>query len=142
MWQRFLALPLVARIVTLAAAAVLALWGAIKAKAIRAALKKAREASSAWFWNWVGGEMERHHPQERNGNEKTYKGIFQDYWYTSNPRDTHLFRLTHNGVTTTVPVLETSLFYGLKKGTFVEIDTEAIPGYAVESVKRLRVRDT
>jgi hypothetical protein len=138
MWQHLLALPLVARIVALTAAGLLALWGAIKAKAIHAAVKKATDKATTWFWGWLGAKILPHTPQKNSG-ERTYKGTFQEYRYTSVPRATHLFTIVHEGVATTVPVLDTALFIPIKRGALIEIDTEALPGYEAELVKRVHV---
>ena len=137
MWQRVLVLPIVARIIVWAGGAVLALYTAIKAKAIHAAMRKASGAAFARFWKWVHTRATLGHPQD--SNEKTYKGIFQDYWYTSTPRAMNFFSLIQDGVTTTVQVLDTNLLARLKKGALVEIDTEASPGHDYEIVRRVRV---
>jgi hypothetical protein len=136
MWQSFLAVPLVVRIIAWAGGAVLVLYTAIKAKAIHAAMKKAGRAALARFWKWVYEKAALGHSQD--GNEKTYKGIFQNYWYTSTPRAMNFVSVTQDGVTTTVPVLDTNLLAGLKRGTLVEIDTETRPGCEYEIVRRVR----
>src|ERR1700688_1529250 len=105
MWNSFLALPLEVRIIAWAGGAAFAVFTAIKEKAIRAAMKKAGGAASVRFWRWVHAKAALGRPQD--SNERTYKGMFQDYWYTSTPRAMNFFRLAHDGVTTTVQVLDT-----------------------------------
>jgi hypothetical protein len=139
MWHSFLALPLVVRIIAWTGGAAIALYTAIKSKAIHAAMKKAREAVAARFWRWVHTKAALGRPQD--SNERTYKGIFQDYWYSSTPRAMNFFRVTQDGVATTVQVLDTNLLAGLKSGTFVEIDTEARASFEYEIVRRVRVHD-
>jgi hypothetical protein len=87
---------------------------------------------------WVYGKMMSHH-SPRDSSERTYRGIFQDQWYASTPHPMNFFKITHDGVTTTVPIASTSLLFGLKKGTLVEIDTEVSEGFPSEMVKRVRV---
>jgi hypothetical protein len=140
MWHSFLALPLVIRIIAWAGGPVIALCLVIKRKAIHAVVKNATEAASKWFWKWVRKKAALGRPQD--GNEKTYKGIYQDYGYRSIPGPMHYFCVTHDGVTTTVRVLNTDLLYGLKIGSFVEIDTESRPGSDYEIIKRVHVHDT
>jgi len=81
---------------------------------------------------WLGIETQTH-----PGDSRTYKGQFEDYWYSSMPHDAWFVRLSHNGVTTTVPVVETNILVGVRRGTFVEIDTEVRLG--AELVRRVRV---
>ena len=138
MWQHFLAFPLVARIVASVAAGLLVLWGAIKAKAIHAAVKKATDKATTWFWGWLRGKILSNAPPT-NSSDKTYKGSFQEYQYTSVPHATNLFTIVHEGVATTVPVFDTALFTSIKRGTLIEVDTEPLPGYQAELVRRVRV---
>ena len=91
------------------------------------------------LWKWIGENVSFGHRQA--SNERTYEGIFQNYWYTSTPQ-MNFFSLSHfDHVTTTVRVLDTNLLAQLKKGTLVEIDTEVVPGCGYEIVKRVRVHD-
>jgi len=137
MWHHFLALPLVARVFALSVAGLLALWGAIKAKAIHAAAKKLADKATEWFWGWLRARI-LPRTAGSNSGERTYKGTFQEYRYTSVPRPTHLFSVVHEGVATTVPVVDTALFTPIKPGTLIEVDTEALSGYEAELVKRVR----
>lgn len=135
MWHTFLALPLVVRVAAWTALGVAALITAIKARAIHAGIKAVSCAVSNRVRNstrtWLGIETQTH-----PGNS-TYKGQFEDYWYSSTPHDAWFVRLSHNGVTTTVPVVETNILIGVKRGTLVEIDTEVRLG--AELVRRVRV---
>jgi hypothetical protein len=133
-WQRFLTLPLVARAISVAVVSLLALWAALKAKAV----KKTAETAIDWFWGWLGKKIAAGQLKHDDTYRKTYKGKFEDYWFTSNPTPTHLFRITHDGISTTVPVWDTPLFADLKRGDLVEIDTNPSTG-AGELVKRVRV---
>lgn len=140
MWHTFFVLPLMARIIALAGGVVLVFYAVIKAKAIDAAMKKTGEAASLRFWKWVHKKATLGHPQDSNA--KTYRGVFQDYWYTSTPRPMNFFSLSHDHVTTMVQILDTNLLARLKRGTSVEIDAEAVPGYEYEIVRRVRVHET
>lgn len=135
MWHTFLALPSVVRVAAWAALGVAALIAAIKARAIHAGVRAVSGAVSDRVRNftrtWLGIETQTY-PSNR-----TYKGQFEDYWYSSMPYDAWFVRLSHNGVTTTVPVVETNILIGVKRGTLVEIDTEVRSG--AELVRRLRV---
>ena len=135
MWHTFLALPLVVRVATWTTLGVAALITAIKAKAIHAGINAASGAVSNRVRNvtrtWLGIETQTH-----SGN-RTYKGQFEDYWYSSTPHDAWFIRLSRDGVTTTVPVVETNVLIGVKRGTLIEIDTEVRLG--AELVRRLRV---
>jgi hypothetical protein len=139
MWHNFLALPSVVQIIAWVGSSILAVYAALKAKAIHAALRKVRTEASLRFWKWVGKKAAIEHPQA--GNERTYKGEFGDYWYVGGLRGTHFFSVTHDRITTTVQVLETNLFHGVRGGTFVEIDTEPRPGFDYEIVRRVRTHD-
>lgn len=118
----------------------LALWATLKANAIHAVAKKATDTVSDRFWGWLRKKLALDHAQRAN-DERTYKGAFQDYWYSSLPHPMHFFRITRDGFTSTVPVWDTAAFVGLKKGTLIEVDTEALPGNTSELVKRLRVQE-
>jgi hypothetical protein len=139
MWQHFLTLPLVARVIAYAGVGILALWGIIKAKAIHATVKKATDTASAWFWARLRQKINSGHPQQPATNERTYKGVFDNYAYSSTPYPVYLLQITSNGVTMTVGVEVTPLVAGIKPGTFVEIDTETRSGYTKEFVKRVRL---
>jgi hypothetical protein len=136
MWQHFLALPLVARIVAWAVLGLLALWAIIKAKVIHAALKKVTDAASEYFWAWFRKKVAT--GESPDTYERTYKGILEGVWYTSTPRTMELFRVNSNGVKITVQVVDATVLYRLMRGTLVEIDTEVMPGYQAELVKRVR----
>lgn len=87
------------------------------------------------FRKWVHKKVTLGHPQDSSA--KRYTGVFQNYWYTSNPRHMYFFSLTRDGVSTTVQILDPNLLAGLKRGTLVEIVTEAMPGHKYEIVKRV-----
>ncbi len=134
MWHSFLALPLIVRVITWATVGVLSLVAMAKSKAIHAALSASWSAVSDRFWNKMRTKLAA---DLHGGSNRTYKGKFEDYWYTSTPHDAWFFSLSHDGMTTTVPVLETPMLGNVKKGALVEIDTEVLRG--VESVQRVRV---
>jgi hypothetical protein len=141
MWQHLLSLPLVARVIALAGVGALALWALLKSKVTDAAWKEATGAMSAWFWRWAGKEIAAHHPkQPDSAYEKTYKGVFENYWYTGGSNSGHYFKITHDRVSTTVPVSGTGLFDDIERGDLVEIDTN--PSGNEEIVKRVRVLES
>ena len=133
MWHSFLALPLFVRVIAWASVGVLSLVAMVKARALNAASPASWNAVSEHFRNrvraWLGAGP-------HGGSNRTYKGKFEDYRYTGSP-GAYLLSLSQNGVTTTVPILETRMLSFMKKGTLVEIDTEVLRG--VESVQRVRV---
>jgi hypothetical protein len=142
MWQHFLALPIVARVFALAGVSLIALWGVIKSgiiKAIHATLKKATDALSDWYWGLARKKILAGLPQQPANNEKTYKGRFDNFAYSSKPYPVHLLQLTHDGVTMKVSVDTTPLLAGITPGTFVEVDTEIRPGFTREFVRRVRL---
>lgn len=139
MWQHFLALPIVARVLAYAGVGLLALWGILKAKAIHGALKKAKDTATTWFWAWLHKKINLGHPQQPATNERTYKGVFDNYSYSSTPEPVYLLQITRHVTTTKVVVEVTPLFAGIKAGTWVEVDTETRSGYTQEFVKRVRV---
>jgi hypothetical protein len=100
-------------------------------------MKKMGEEVLSRFRKRVHRKATLGHPQDSSA--KRYKGVFQNYWYKSNPRHIYFFTVTHDGISTTVQILEPNLLAGLKRGTLVEIDTEAVPGRKYEIVKRVRV---
>jgi hypothetical protein len=119
MWRTFF-IPLMGRIIVVAVGAVVAFVALVKALRFR---KRVHKKAT------VG------HPQDSTA--KRYKGVFQNYWYKSNPRHMYFFSVTHDGVSTTVQILDPNLLAGLKRGTLVEIDTEVVPGHKYEIVKRV-----
>jgi hypothetical protein len=136
MWRTFI-IPLIGRIAAVAVGAVLAFVALLKARTIGATMKKMGEAVLLRFRKWVHRKATLGHPQDTTA--KRYKGVFQNYWYNSNPRHVYFFCVTHDGVSTTVQILEPNLLAGLKRGTLVEIDTEVVLGHKYEIVKRVRV---
>jgi hypothetical protein len=119
MWRTFF-IPLMGRIIVVAVGAVVAFVALVKALRFR---KRVHKKAT------VG------HPQDITA--KRYKGVFQNYWYKSNPRHMYFFSVTHDGVSTTVQILDPNLLAGLKRGTLVEIDTEVVPGHKYEIVRRV-----
>ena len=134
MWRTFI-IPLMGRIAVVAVGAVLAFVALLKARTIGAMMKKMGEAVLLGVRNWVHKKATLGHPQDSTA--KRYKGVFQSYWYKSNPRHIYFFSLSHDGVSTTVEILNPNLLAGLKRGTLVEIDTEVVPGHKYEIVKRV-----
>jgi hypothetical protein len=110
--------------------------GLLKRKAIAAAARVATNAVTSWFWNAV---RKRVLPGSHS-NGKTYRGTFYAYGQYENYPHECFFRLVHEGVATTVPVMRTNLLTGVQPGSFVEIDTQVLPGAKVEVVRRVRVR--
>src|ERR1700741_3188425 len=102
MW-RTLFISLMGRIVTVAVGAVLAFVALVKARAIGAIMKKMGEAILLRFRKRVHKKATLGHPQDSTA--KRYKGVFQNYWYNSNPRHMYFFSVTHDGVSTTVQIL-------------------------------------
>lgn len=119
MWRTFF-IPLLGRIIVVAVCAVVAFVALVKALRFR---KRVHKKAT------VG--------QPQDSTAKRYKGVFQNYWYKSNPRHMYFFSVTHDGVSTTVQILDPNLLAGLKRGTLVEIDTEVVPGHKYEIVKRV-----
>ena len=119
MWRTFF-IPLMGRIIVVAVGAVVAFVALVKALRFRERVHKKAT---------VG--------QPQDSTAKRYKGVFQNYWYKSNPRHMYFFSVTHDGVSTTVQILDPNLLAGLKRGTLVEIDTEVVPGHKYEIVKRV-----
>jgi hypothetical protein len=136
MWRSSLSLPLVVRVIAWVTVGFLGLTAMAKAKAIQATLTALWKAASERFWNWVRTKLA---VDLRGTSGRTYKGRFEDYWYIGSPHDAWFFSLSHNGVRTTVPVLETQMLATVKRGTLVEVDTEVLSG--VESVQRVRAYD-
>lgn len=136
MWRTFF-IPLMGRIFVVAVAAILAFVAVVKARTIGAMMKKMGEAVLLPFQRWLHKKTTLGHRQDSTA--KRYKGVFQNYWYKSNPRHIYFFSVTHDGVSTTVQILDPNLLAGLKKGTLVEIDTAVVPGQKYEIVKRVRV---
>lgn len=114
---------------------------AVKRRVIWSVVKRLYDRASTWFWNSIRRSIDAHTPPkpETDSNQRSYRGVFQDYWYTSLPHRTHLLKLTHDGMETTVEVFDTPLLIGLKRGNLVEIDTETSSGIQRELVKRVRV---
>jgi len=100
--------------------------------------------SDAWFWEKLRTKLQLQQQTSQAGPTqlKTYSGTFQDYIYRSTPRNSHTLTISCNGFLHSVPVNDTHLFLGIKKGTFIEVDTEATVGLYSELVKRVRVGET
>jgi len=73
---------------------------------------------------------------------RTYSGIFQDYIYRSTPHVGHTLTMSFGGFLHSIPVNNTHLFQGIKKGQFIEVDTEVTVGIYSELVKRVRADET
>ncbi len=125
LWHGILALPLTAKAIALV---VLAL-AALKARAIKAACK----AGVDWLWREL---RKRIAPDPR---ARTYKGEFQGYFQYANYPHEWFFTLKDNGVTHKVPTMKSNLFSGIQHGSYVEVDTQVLPGAKVEVVRRVRV---
>jgi hypothetical protein len=139
-WQNFLALHPWSYVI----AAVLALLGFIKRKAIAAMISAAWEKSDAWFWEKMRTKLQLQQQTSHTGpaDLRTYSGTFQDYVYRGNPHLSHTLTMSIDGFLHSVPVNNTHLFQGIKKGQFVEVDTEVEAGLHSELVRRVRVRET
>lgn len=141
LWQSFLALHPWGYVVT----AVLALVAFIKRKAIGAMTSAAWKKCDAWFWEKLRTKLQlQQQTSQAEGQSqlKTYNGTFQDYIYRSTPYKSHTLTISCNGFLHSVPVNDTHLFLGIKKGTYIEVDTEATAGLYSELVKRVRVDET
>jgi len=113
----------------------IALLVLIKKEAISTALKKGATFVSERFWKWLRGKLALNQPSDGNG--KTYKGVFEDYWYESMP-DRWFFSFMHDGIRSTVRINESHLLGKLKRGTLVEVDTIVRHNHDYESVTRTR----
>jgi hypothetical protein len=140
LWQSFLALHPWGYVVT----AVLALFAFMKRKAIGAGASAVWKKCDAWFWEKMRTKLQLQPQTSQAGPTqlKTYSGTFQDYVYNSTPHNSHTLTISVNGFIHSVPVNDTHLFLGIKKGTFIEVDTEATIGLYSELVKRVRVEET
>jgi len=133
LWKRLLALH-VLRYLPILLAPGLA-W--LKRKAIAAAIGTFRKEAAARFWGWLRKKVSAG-PQT---NERTYKGVFFGYFQYANYPHEWCFQLDDGGVKTKVPTMRTNLFSGVAPGSYVEVDTQVLPSYKVEVVKRVRVRE-
>lgn len=122
--------------VTWVVAGILALIAIVKAKAIHAACKKATDAGSKKFWEWVHSRASL---AARDRSEQKYKGIFVSYWYRSTPGPMWFLKFSNDGVETTVRINESPMLETLKAGMLVEIDTVVRPDHTYESIKRVHV---
>jgi len=140
MWQSFLALHPWGWVT----AGVILLVGFIKRKAIGAVTSAAWKKCDAWFWEKLRSklQLQQHTSQTGETQLKTYSGTFQDFTYRSTPRNSHTLTISSNGFLHSVPVNDTHLFLGIKRGTFIEVDTEATVGLYSELVRRVRVGET
>jgi hypothetical protein len=137
LWQSFLALHPWGYVTT----AVLALVVLTKRKVISTTVKAIWKRIDAWFWEKMRTKLQLQQQTQQTGPTqlKTYSGMFQDYVYRSTPHNSHTLTISGNGFLHSVPVNDTHLFMGIKKGTFIEVDTEATVGLYSELVKRVRV---
>ena len=131
LWHGFLALHPVAYVVPSLLLALI--W--LRHKAITAAVKMAREVATTCVRNaarrWLGIEA--------RGNERTYKGTFRDFGHTR--PDEWFVTLANKDVETKIRVHEARLLFAVQLGSFVEVDTEVVPGRNYEAVRRVRVRE-
>jgi hypothetical protein len=130
-WHWISGLPLALHLTALFAVAL----ATAKRKAISAAIKKAKESVEKWFWGWVRGKVAS---PNRPNYDKTYKGAFQIYSRYANYPHEWFFEILQDGTLTKVPVMATNLLTGVQHGTFVEIDTQVLPGAKVEVVRRVQ----
>jgi hypothetical protein len=141
MWYHFVTLPLVARIIGLLSVASLAAYGWLKRKAIAASSAALVNAASDRFWGYLRRKVQ---PDAKSvpaapTNARTYKGIFQGYNQYQNYPHERYFTLSHDGITTKVPVMQTNLLSGVQHEALIEIDT--LTGFSsdAEVVQRVRV---
>jgi hypothetical protein len=99
-------------------------YAAAKMNVLSAAVKKAKDSAVNWFGGYVRGKVA---PVPLN-YDRTYKGTFQGYFRYSNPPHEWFVDLLCDGIETKVPVMSTNLLTGVQHGTFVEIDTQILPG--------------
>lgn len=130
LWHAVVAHP-----VPYAVTALVALGAFIKRKMIGAA--------STASWKWIKGKffgwLSENLPGQSPIHEKTYKGTFHGFQQYSNYPHECFFTVTNKGVTTSVPTMRTNLLSSVREGALVEIDTEILPHYKVEVVRRVRV---
>jgi hypothetical protein len=135
-WQSFLALHPWGYVTT---AGVL-LLAFFKRKAISGALSASWKRLNSWFWEKMRTNLQIQSQSLQKGQShfRTYRGTFQDYSYQSLPFPCHILEMSNDGVLETVPVSQTHLLQSIKRGTFIEVDTEATVGLSSELVKRVR----
>jgi hypothetical protein len=138
LWHAFLALHPWGYVV----AAALALGLFIKGKAIGAATSAMWRKLDSWFWEKMRTKLQiqPHAGQTGQTDCRTYKGIFVDYVFSSTPYPRHTLTMSCNGFQVNVPVDNTSLLSGIKRGTLIEVDTEVRSG--CEFVRRVRIDET
>jgi hypothetical protein len=107
-----------------------------KRKAIGAAVLAAWKVVKEKFFSWFSKNL----PNQRPGNEKTYKGVFMGYSQYANPPHEWSFTLVENGTEHKVPTMRSNLLSGVQPGAFIEIDTQVLPSAKVEVIRRVRVR--
>ena len=138
MWQSFLALHPWGWVTTGA----ILLVGFIKRKAIGAGTTAVWKKFDAWFWEKMRTKLQLQPQASQAGQTqlRTYTGTFQDYVYKSAPYASHTLTMSSNGFQVSVPVNDTHLFLGIKRGTFIEVDTEV--RMSCELVRRVRKGET
>ena len=140
LWQSFLALHPWGYVI----AAAVALSALVKRKAISTGTSAVWKKFDAWFWEKIRTKLQ---PQQQTSQEgqtqlRTYSGIFQDYVYRTHPHTGFTLTLSSNGFLESIPVNNTHLFEGIKRGTFIQVDTEVAPGLYSELVRRVRIDET
>jgi len=83
-----------------------------------------------------------HTPQEGQTQLRTYKGNVSRLRLSKSSPSGHTLTLSSMGFLVHIPVNFTHMLAGIKKGQYIEIDTEATVGLYVELVKRVRIEET
>jgi hypothetical protein len=140
LWQSFLALHPWGYITT----GVLALVVLIKRKAIGAAIAAVWKKIDAWFWEKMRTKLQLQPQTSQAGQTlyRTYRGTFQDYYYKSLSPSSYILELSSNGFSEKIPVTFTHILTGVKKGQFIEVDTEVTASLYSELVRRVRIDET
>ena|SRR5258707_517296 len=140
MWHYIIALPLMARIVTLLGVSALALWGFLKHKAITTFVGAVKDAASQRFWGYIREKLQTNtkHVQPTS-NERAYRGVFMGLsQYENYPNEHCITLIDEHGGTMKIPVARTNLLSGVQSGASVEIHTRPF-SVREEAVVRVHV---
>jgi hypothetical protein len=139
MWHYFVALPLVARIISLLGIAGLATWGWLKRKAISTAVGAVGGAVNDRFWGHLRKQLRIPSAAPTPSNLRSYRGIFEGcHQYANYPHENY-FTLTDGSTRTKVPIIKTNLLSGVQHGETVEVDTQVGLARGAEVVLRVRI---
>jgi hypothetical protein len=148
MWHQFIALPLVAKIISLIGVAALATWGLLKRKTIATITSAVSVAAGEHFWGYVRRKLDagaKPGTRPSTPNDRNYHGIFQGYELHQHGGDGYpsqrFLTLVDGDTTVKIPVSRTSLLAHVQPGQFVEVDTKTGIFNDQEVVQRVRVID-